>query len=565
MTVRTPLRQEEPAGESHSRRMKNAGRVWLIVLTILVTVVAASLVSEFVDRRALGLAFRNLLAEPMITAGGLAAFALAFVIRSLVWVRLLPDLTVGHAWAGIHVALAGNHVLPLRLGEPLRVLSVVRRTSVAVAEAAASTVTLRSADMLSVMGLAALFGAPVLATFTSGGAIVIILALAGAGIAGLVWTIRLRRASVRLRWPGPLVVAGTVSAWFAEAGLVWVVANATGIDLDFLQAVFVTSVSVAAQIAAVAPGGFGTYEAAAAAAYVYLGYDPGVALAAALAAHALKTAYAVVAGSAALIAPSPPLLGRMRLPRTLPDRPPPYPVLADQPVVVFMPAHDEEESVAQVLNRVPVQLLDHPVKTIIIDDGSTDQTSQAARAAGARVITQSPNRGLGAAVRDGLRRSLDFEPAAVVFLDADGEYAPEELARMVHPILSGRADYVVGSRFAGEIRRMLPHRRVGNRILTLLLSWVARRRIGDGQSGYRALSRRAAAAADIVHDYNYAQVLTLDLLAKGFAYAEVPISYHFRTTGRSFVRLGRYLRQVVPAVYEELNRPAAPDLESVPL
>jgi hypothetical protein len=75
----------------------------------------------------------------------------------------------------------------------------------------------------------------------------------------------------------------------------------------------------------------------------------------------------------------------------------------------------------------------------------------------------------------------------------------------------------------------------------------------DGQSGYRALSPAAAAEAEIVHDFNYAQVLTLDLLAKGFRYAEVPISYRFREHGRSFVRLGPYLRHVVPAVGRELR------------
>jgi len=90
-------------------------------------------------------------------------------------------------------------------------------------------------------------------------------------------------------------------------------------------------------------------------------------------------------------------------------------------------------------------------------------------------------------------------------------------------------------------------------VLTRLLAFAARRPISDGQSGYRAVSRRAAEEAEIVHDFNYAQVLTLDLLAKGFRYAEVPISYRFRTEGRSFVRLGRYLRHVLPAVHRELN------------
>ena len=74
-------------------------------------------------------------------------------------------------------------------------------------------------------------------------------------------------------------------------------------------------------------------------------------------------------------------------------------------------------------------------------------------------------------------------------------------------------------------------------MLTLALSAVARRPLSDGQSGYRALSRTAAASAEIIHDFNYAQVLTLDLLGKGYRYEEVPIRYSCREHGTSFVRL----------------------------
>jgi len=164
---------------------------------------------------------------------------------------------------------------------------------------------------------------------------------------------------------------------------------------------------------------------------------------------------------------------------------------------------------------------------------------------------------LGAAVRTGLAAAAALDPVAVAFCDADGEYAPEELEALVTPIVTGRADYVVGTRFGGEIRRMLPHRRVGNRVLTRLLATVARTRITDGQSGYRALSGRAARSASIVHDYNYAQVLTLDLLGKGFRYAEVPISYAFREHGRSFVRVVPYLEHVVPAVLRQCRANAS--------
>jgi glycosyltransferase involved in cell wall biosynthesis len=191
-----------------------------------------------------------------------------------------------------------------------------------------------------------------------------------------------------------------------------------------------------------------------------------------------------------------------------------------------------------------------------------------AAGAGAAVLSVAANRGLGAAVRRGLAAAVARGAAAAAFCDADREYDPAELERLVAPILEGRADYVVGSRFAGEIRRMLPQRRLGNLALTGLLRFVARAPIGDGQSGFRALSAAAAGDAEIVHDYNYAQVLTLDLLAKGYRYLEVPVGYRFRTAGRSFVRPWPYLRRVVPAVWRELNptrawsRPLAGDQQT---
>jgi glycosyltransferase involved in cell wall biosynthesis len=220
---------------------------------------------------------------------------------------------------------------------------------------------------------------------------------------------------------------------------------------------------------------------------------------------------------------------------------------APAPVVLFLPARDEEATVGTVVRRAPAAAAGHPVVCLVVDDGSRDGTASEARGAGAHVVRQ-PARGLGAAVRTGLAAALEHEPVAVAFCDADGEYAPEELDRLVEPIVAGRADYVVGSRFAGDIGRMLPHRRAGNRVLTRALARLAGAPITDGQSGYRALSAAAARAARVAHDYNYAQVLTLDLLAKGFRYAEVPISYSFRERGQSFVRLVPYLAHVVPAV-----------------
>ena len=533
-----------------------------LALSAAVTVVAVAVVARSVDGGHLSAAVAQAGSNPATVAVAVVAFAFAFVLRAVAWRRVVPDLGLGQALAGIHLALGANHVLPLRLGEPLRVVSVVKRNRIGVEAATASTVTLRTADLVTMIVIGVAVGPSVFLDLVGPLGWALMVALAVAAVWSWRWLVRLAAGTdaTRVARPGPITVALVAAAWAAESVVVRVAAGWAGIDLGWSDALVVTTVAVAAQIAAVAPGGFGTYEAAAVAAYVALGHDAGDALVAALAAHGLKTAYSLVGGAVALVVPSPGLVGRLRLARPAGERVRsavvPSPVggtTDDRPILLFMPAHDEEASVARCVRRAPSSVLGRPVEVLVVDDGSADRTADEARSAGAEVISLDRNRGLGAAVRVGLAEGVSRGASAIAFCDADGEYPPEELAALVGPILDGSADYVTGSRFLGHIEHMRPHRRIGNLVLTAWLSIVARRRITDGQTGYRAFSPAAAAEAEIIHDFNYAQVLTLDLLAKGFRFVEVPISYRFRTEGRSFVKLGPYLRRVVPAVYREVN------------
>lgn len=224
-------------------------------------------------------------------------------------------------------------------------------------------------------------------------------------------------------------------------------------------------------------------------------------------------------------------------------------------LVVVIPALDEEATIGNLLARVYRQeVARHGVQVIVVDDGSTDRTAEISAKAGATVISHPENRGLGAAVRTGLRAAVEAGADAVVYLDADLEYYPEEIPYLVEPILRGRADYVLGSRFkVGGAKGMKLHRRVGNAVFTRLLGLLSGRRISDGQTGMRAFGREAASAAEIVHDYNYAQVLTLNLLSKGFRLEEAPIRYRTRRHGSSFVDW-RYPFKVLPAILREIRR-----------
>jgi uncharacterized membrane protein YbhN (UPF0104 family) len=286
----------------------------------------------------------------------IAAYALAFYLRTFAWCRVLPGLRPAHSWAALHVSLLGNHVLPLRLGEPLRVLSVLRRTDLPAAPVIASAVSLRAADLLSVVLLAAIGAPAVLVASAEGSQVivaVVVAALVAVAAAGVLATVKLRRTGAAVSVPGPVALSATVLAWVLETAVVAAVASAAGASISFTGAIAVTAVTVAAQAVAVTPGGFGTYEAVATTALVALGVPVGTAFAIALVTHAVKTAYAVLVGLVALALPAPAIWGRLRLPRQLPTRPEPWAVAAGAPVVAMVPVHDEAATVAAVVERLP--------------------------------------------------------------------------------------------------------------------------------------------------------------------------------------------------------------------
>ncbi len=221
------------------------------------------------------------------------------------------------------------------------------------------------------------------------------------------------------------------------------------------------------------------------------------------------------------------------------------------PVAVIIPAYNEAENLPSTLARIPRRQCPD-LRVIVVDDGSSDGTPELAQEHGADVVVSHPhNRGLGAALRTGLATANEMDARAAVYVDADGEYPPEQIPDLLAPIESGDADYVLGSRYltGRPSQRLL--RRIGNLLLTGALCLATGRRITDGQTGFRAFSRRALECAEIIHDYNYAQVLTLDLLKKGMRMREVSVTYSRRTQGRSFIG-PQYLWRVPTGMLREM-------------
>src|ERR687883_2108901 len=156
-------------------------------------------------------------------------------------------------------------------------------------------------------------------------------------------------------------------------------------------------------------------------------------------------------------------------------------------VLIIVPAYDEEGGIRGVLRRIPDEVLGHEVKTVVVDDGSADATAEIARAEGVPVVTHVVNRGQGDALRTGFAIARAEKAEVVVNLDADGQYKPEELDRLVKPIVEGEADFVLGSRFMGFYQEAGSIRHVGVVFFSRMISVLTGTRISDCTNGLRAI------------------------------------------------------------------------------
>jgi glycosyltransferase involved in cell wall biosynthesis len=176
---------------------------------------------------------------------------------------------------------------------------------------------------------------------------------------------------------------------------------------------------------------------------------------------------------------------------TMPVLPPALPetrfIGHDGPMVALIPAYNE----ARFIGSLVLAARNHVDMVIVVDDGSSDQTVEIARRAGATVIRHKVNQGKAAAVNTGFAYLRQLKPGAVVMLDGDGQHAADDIPGVLGPILGGEADIVVGSRFLGVKSDIPVYRQIGQHGLNLATNLASGVRISDTQSGYRAFSARA--------------------------------------------------------------------------
>lgn len=201
----------------------------------------------------------------------------------------------------------------------------------------------------------------------------------------------------------------------------------------------------------------------------------------------------------------------------------------EQKIVVIIPAFNEENAVGKVIRDIPQNLVD---EVIVVNNNSTDLTSEKAREAGATVLFE-PQKGYGRACLKGmdyLQNQRKVKTDIVVFIDADYSDYPEEMSKLVQPILEGKAQLVIGSRTLGKIEKgaMTIPQLFGNWLATNLMHIIYGAKFTD-LGPFRAMDYKALLSLDMQDQtYGWTVEMQLKVAKQKMTYCEIPVNYRKR-------------------------------------
>ncbi len=195
-------------------------------------------------------------------------------------------------------------------------------------------------------------------------------------------------------------------------------------------------------------------------------------------------------------------------------------------LAVVIPAYNEAVGIGTVLQSLPKKVYHYRVLPIVVDDGSKDNTSQVARDHNARVIRHIINRGQGAALKTGIEYAVANGADVIVTFDADGQHHPEEIPRMIKPILDGEVEAVLGSRFLSQHPENLPPvRKAILKAGVLFTRLISRIRVTDTHNGFRAFHVSAIKRMNLVQDkMEHASEILDQISIHRIPYKEVPVT-----------------------------------------
>ncbi len=230
---------------------------------------------------------------------------------------------------------------------------------------------------------------------------------------------------------------------------------------------------------------------------------------------------------------------------------PPRESVRGRMLVVMIPAFNEAATVGEVVRKVPRRIAGiDVVRVLVVDDGSDDNTELEARRAGAdHVLHHGRNVGLGVSFRDGLEFALAWGADVVVNIDADEQYDPAEIPKLVGPIVQDGADVVLGDRDVARVDHVPRLKRIGNKIATGAIRRATRLPIVDGQTGFRALSRDAGLRLNLQETYTFTHEMLFQVAEHNLRLRYVPVSFQRRNgNSRLIPTIWTYLKNASGAL-----------------
>ncbi len=221
-------------------------------------------------------------------------------------------------------------------------------------------------------------------------------------------------------------------------------------------------------------------------------------------------------------------------------------------VLTVIPAYNEERSVGKVIEGVRSHLSHADI--LIVNDGSTDLTSEKARAYGVKVLDLPFNLGIGGAMQAGYRYAYENGYDIAIQVDGDGQHDPREIPKLLHALRDEKADMVIGSRFLGDSEfKSSMMRRIGISIFSQVISMIVGQKITDPTSGFRVANRKAIQvfASDYPQDYPEPEAVIL-LHQCGLKIGEVAVEMSERYAGESSITKIRsvyYMVKVLLAIF----------------
>jgi glycosyltransferase involved in cell wall biosynthesis len=194
-------------------------------------------------------------------------------------------------------------------------------------------------------------------------------------------------------------------------------------------------------------------------------------------------------------------------------------------LIIQIPCYNEEETLAIALAALPRKVSGFEcVEWLVIDDGSADDTVEAARKGGAdHIVRHTVNQGLARAFTTGLDACLRLGADVIVNTDADNQYNADDIPLLVRPILEGRADIVIGARPIESIKSFSPEKKFLQKLGSWVIRMASQTDVPDAPSGFRAISRAAAQRTVVLSDYTYTLETIIQAGQKNMAITSVPI------------------------------------------